>query len=181
MPFSQSDDESLRYPAGRYRSSKNISAEELSGWLDELEALPRSLRLAVADLSEEQLDTPYRPGGWTVRQVVHHLPDSHMNSYGRFRYALTENTPLIKPYDEAAWAELPDAKSAPIALSLGLLENLHARWVILLRSLDETQLGKTFRHPELGEMRLDTTIGLYAWHSRHHLAHITGLRDRAFL
>lgn len=129
-------------------------------------------------MCDGQLDTPYRPGGWTVRQVVHHLADSHLNSYQRFRLALTERSPLIKPYDETAWAELPDAKTAPIAVSLSLLDGLHARWIALLRSLDEDGFARTFRHPELGEKRLDWTLGLYAWHSRHHLAHIRNLRQR---
>lgn len=178
MPLSNAEDESLRYPAGRYRPPSQITSQDRAQWLTELESLPVKLRQAVGGLSEEQLDTPYRPGGWTVRQVVHHLPDSHMNSYGRFRLALTEDAPLIKPYNEATWAELTDAKSAPIDLSLGLLENLHARWIILLRSLNDAQFARTFHHPDLGEMRLDATLGLYAWHGRHHLAHIMNLRQR---
>ena len=133
---------------------------------------------AVAGLDDRQLDTPYRPGGWTVRQVVHHYADSHANSYVRFRLALTEDAPVIKPYDEQRWAELPDAKSAPISVSLTLLSALHQRWVLLLRSLDDQTFARTFIHPELGEMRLDKTLGLYAWHCHHHVAHITNLRAR---
>ncbi len=176
MPLPDTEDESLRYPTGRYQVPSQITAQDRAQWLAELESLPAKLRQAVDGLSEEQLDAPYRPGGWTVRQVAHHLPDSHMNSYGRFRLALTEDAPLIKPYNEAAWAELADAKSAPINVSLALLENLHARWVILLRSMNDAQFARTFRHPDMGEMRLDATLGLYAWHGQHHVAQIMNLR-----
>lgn len=178
MPQLNADDEALRFPVGRYKPQPQATPQDRAEWLNELESLPAKLRQAVEGLSNEQLDTSYRPGGWTVRQVVHHLPDSHMNSYMRFRFALTEDTPLIKPYDEATWAELTDAKSAPIGLSLGLLENLHARWTILLRSLSDAQFARSFRHPAMGDVRLDTALGLYAWHGRHHLAHITNLRQR---
>ncbi len=129
-------------------------------------------------LNETQLDMPYRRGGWTVRQVVHHLADSHMNAYVRFRLALTETTPTIKPYDEAAWAQLADANAAPIDVSLKLLESLHTRLTLLLRSMHDADFAKSFRHPELGEMRLDTNLALYSWHGRHHLAHINDLRQR---
>lgn len=175
MPVTHSD-EALRYPIGHYEPPAQITAADRTRWLKDLEALPNKLREAVEDLTNKQLDTAYRPGGWTVRQVVHHLPDSHMNSYGRFRLALTEDAPLIKPYDEAAWAELPDAKSAPIEMSLTLLEALHARWLILLRSLSDSQLARTFKHPQLGDVPLDRAIGLYAWHGRHHLEQIVNLR-----
>ncbi len=168
----------LRYPVGRYQPPSVIDAETRGRWLDELEQLPAKLTVAVSGLAEQQLDTPYRPGGWTVRQVVHHLPDSHLNSYCRFRLALTEENPTIRPYEEADWAELTDAKSAPVGLSLTLLEALHTRWLVLLRSLSEAQFGRTYIHPEMGEKRLDWTLGLYAWHSRHHLAHINGLKER---
>jgi DinB family protein len=168
----------VRYPVGRYQAPEVISAAQRSLWIRQIETLPTRLRETVSGWSDAQLDTPYRPGGWTVRQVVHHLPDSHLNSYTRFRLALTEDSPVIKPYDEAAWAELPDAKTASIAPSLALLEGLHARWTALLRSLDEAAFARTFRHPELGEIRLDWTLGLYDWHCRHHLGHITGLRTR---
>jgi uncharacterized damage-inducible protein DinB len=178
MPPSKSSDEVLRYPIGRYKPPPQITAADRARWLNELDALPNTLREAVEELTSQQLDTPYRPGGWTVRQVVHHLPDSHMNSYARFRFALTEEAPRIKPYNEASWAELPDAKSAPIEMSLTLLDALHARWLILLRSLSEDQFSRTFVHPELGEIALDRALGLYAWHGRHHLAQILNLRKQ---
>jgi hypothetical protein len=169
--------EDLRYPVGRYQPPDMISPEQRAEWIDEIEALPHKLKQTVSSLTERQLDMPYRPGGWTVRQVVHHLPDSHLNSYVRFRLALTENTPAIKPYDEAKWAELPDAKIGPIGPSLLILEGLHQRWMALLRTLDDDAFARTIRHPELGEIRLDWTLGLYAWHCRHHLAHITRLQN----
>jgi uncharacterized damage-inducible protein DinB len=171
-------EEQLRYPVGRYQPPAEIGKDQREAWLADVAALPRKLRAAVSDLSDEQLDTAYRPGGWTVRQVVHHLADSHLNSYQRFRLAVTEQSPLIKPYDEAARAELPDAKHAPVTHSLSLLDGLHARWTALLRSLDESAFARTFRHPELGEKRLDWTLGLYAWHCRHHVAQVCSLRER---
>ncbi len=171
-------EQSLRYPVGRYRAPSEIDASTRARWITELAALPDRIRDAVSGLSDSQLDTPYRPDGWTVRQVVHHLPDSHLNSYQRFRLALTEDNPLIKPYEEQLWAELSDAKNAPVEDSLLLLKGLHRRWVRLLESLDESQWSRTFRHPALGENRLDWTLGLYAWHSRHHTAHIVNLRLR---
>jgi uncharacterized damage-inducible protein DinB len=173
-----SSSQDLRYPIGQYEPPKPITAIHRAEWLSELEQLPANLKQAVAGLRDEQLDMPYRPGGWTVRQVVHHLPDSHLNSYQRFRLALTEEAPAIKTYDEAAWAELSDAKTAPIEVSLSLLTALHARWITLLRSLDESHLKRRVRHPEWGEITLDWMLGLYAWHSRHHVAHITTLRKR---
>jgi hypothetical protein len=176
MPNSDAPD--LKYPIGRYEPPPSISGQQRDAWIEEMANLPRNLSRAVSGLTDAQLDTPYRPGGWTVRQVVHHLPDSHLNSYSRFRLALTENTPLIKPYEEAAWAELSDAKTAPIPPSLALLDGLHARFVLLLRSLSDADFARTFRHPELGEKRLDWTLGLYAWHSLHHVAHIANLRRR---
>jgi hypothetical protein len=168
----------LKFPIGRYQPPGHIDETLRNEWIAELEALPEKLRKAVAGLSESQLDTPYRPGGWTVRQVVHHLPDSHTNSYIRFRLALTEDTPTIKPYEESKWAELSDARQSPIEPSLDLLNGLHRRFTALLRSLNSDEFAKTFRHPELGEIRLDWTLGLYAWHSRHHVAHINNLRVR---
>ncbi len=168
----------LRYPVGHYQAPEVISAPQRSLWIRQIEMLPSSLREIVSGWSDAQLDTPYRPAGWTVRQVVHHLPDSHLNSYTRFRLALTEDSPVIKPYDEAAWAELPDAKAAPIDSSLALLEGLHARWTALLRALGDAAFERTFQHPELGKIHLDWTLGLYDWHCRHHLAHITSLRAR---
>lgn len=168
----------LRYPVGRFTPPSSINVETRQGWIEELEHLPLNLESAIRGLSAAQLNAPYRPGGWTVRQVVHHLPDSHLNCYVRYRLALTEDRPTIKPYDEAAWAELPDAKHSPTAPSLALLRALHERWVMLLRSLNEDQWTRAFVHPERGEVKLDATVGLYAWHSRHHLAQITNLRKR---
>jgi len=136
------------------------------------------LRAAVAGLNEEQLNTPYRDGGWTVRQVIHHVPESHMNAYIRFKLALTENEPTIKPYDEAAWAETADVRDTPIEVSLTLLDNLHKRWVVLLKSMSDADFAKQFRHPELGVVPLEKNLALYAWHGNHHAAHITSLRER---
>jgi hypothetical protein len=135
------------------------------------------MRAAVQGLSDSQLDTPYRDGGWTVRQVVHHVPDSHMNSYVRFKLALTENEPTIRPYMENLWAELPEARTAPIELSLALLENQHKRWMLALRALSPDAWKRTFRHPEIGLVTLEKNLALYAWHGRHHVAHITTLRE----
>lgn len=174
-----SSDEELRYPVGRYQPPTHITAENRTEWLHEIATLPEKLRRAVLNLTDAQLNTAYRPGGWTIRQVVHHLADSHMNSYQRFRLALTENSPVVKTYDEAAWAELFDAKGAEIQPSPKLLEALHDRWVTLLSSLTDAQFARTFRHPEWGEVRLDWVLAHYAWHCRHHLAHITKLSDRA--
>lgn len=167
-------DTDLRYPVGTFQ----YDGPNRDAWIAEIAALPATMRAAVGGLSDAQLDTPYRDGGWTVRQVVHHVFDSHVNSYIRWRWALTEDTPLIKAYDEVRWAELPDAKSAPIDVSLRLLDALHERWVMLLRSLSEEQWARGFVHPENGDMSLDKTLGLYAWHGRHHVAHITALRQR---
>ncbi len=168
----------LRYPIGQPSLRDGLTDQERRKLIDEIAAAPGKLRLAVAGLSSEQLDTPYRPGGWTVRQVVHHLADSHLNSLVRFRLALTESEPTIKPYDQARWAELDDARTAPLDLSLALLEALHGRWALLLRSLGPADFDRTFRHPELGLMTLDKNLQLYAWHGRHHIAHITSLRAR---
>jgi hypothetical protein len=168
----------LRYPVGRFRFPDAISARDLESFIGHIAEAPARVRAAVAGLTDAQLDTPYRPGGWTVRQVAHHLPDSHMNSYVRFRLALTEDAPTIKPYDERGWAELADARTMPIEPSLALLESLHARWVPLLRSLSGADWKREFQHPELGPVRLEQNAALYAWHGRHHVAHITGLRNR---
>ena len=168
----------LRYPVGRFTFGKEPTSEEVGRLIDDIAAAPAQLRAAVEGLTEEQLNTPYRPGGWTVRQVVHHVPDSHLNSYVRFRLALTEQEPTIKPYNESQWAELTDARSAPIDLSLDLLEALHDRWVVLLRSLSPSDLKRKFIHPEIGDVTLDKNIALYSWHGRHHVAHITSLRER---
>lgn len=177
-PSDEIEIQHLKYPTGRYDPPPAIDVEQRATWIRQLEALPAALREAVADLTQEHLNTPYREGGWTVRQMVHHYPDSHMNAYVRFRLALTEDSPTIKPYAEAVWAELPDAKSSPISPSLSLLEALHERWVLLLRSLSEVDFNRTFRHPELGVMSLNRTLGLYAWHSGHHVAQIRNFRMR---
>jgi uncharacterized damage-inducible protein DinB len=136
------------------------------------------LRAAIAGLNEDQLNTPYREGGWTVRQVIHHVPESHMNAYIRFKLALTESEPTIKPYDETAWAETADVRDTPIEASLALLDNLHKRWVVLLKSMSDADFAKQFRHPELGVVPLEKNLALYAWHGKHHTAHITSLRER---
>lgn len=170
--------ESLRFPIGRFDSTLEVPHEARAPLIDSIAALPARLRAAVEDLTEEQLATPYREGGWTIRQLVHHLPDSHLNSYIRFRWALTEQDPAIKVYDQAAWAELPDARTAPIDLSLDLLDALHRRWIVLLRAMAPGDYGRTFRHPEIGQVSLALMLRLYEWHGRHHLAHITGLRER---
>lgn len=174
-PSSEPD---LRYPIGSFQPPTDATAANRTAWLREIEELPRILSEAVAGLNDEQLDTPYRPGGWTVRQVVHHLADSHLNSYQRYRLAVTEDSPLVNAFNEAAWAELADAKTLPVDVSLALLQSLHTRWVFLVRSLSEEQLTRTYKHPERGDMRLDATLGMYAWHGRHHVAHIRNLRDR---
>jgi uncharacterized damage-inducible protein DinB len=168
----------LRYPVGSFKMEPQVTPHHRSEWIEAIEALPRQLRLALRGLSPEQLDTPYRPEGWTVRQLVHHLADSHMNSYVRLKLALTEAEPTIKPYDPKQWADLPEAKTAPIELSLALLDALHDRWVLVLRSMEPTEFARTLRHPESGTMSLDVLLALYAWHGRHHVAHITSLRDR---
>jgi uncharacterized damage-inducible protein DinB len=167
----------LQYPIGRFSFPDSTTAEQRQAWIREIVRAPRELRAAVADLSLEQLDTPYRPGGWTVRQVVHHVPDSHMNAFIRLKLALTEDQPTIKPYDEARWAKLPDA-ALPVEPSLALLEALHVRWVQLLESMSERDYQRAFVHPESGAWRLDQYLAQYAWHGRHHVAHITSLRGR---
>jgi hypothetical protein len=166
------------YPIGKYERKDSLSPTEREAAIAQIAATPKHLRNAVSGLSQQQLDTPYRPGGWTVREVVHHVPDSHMNSYIRFKLALTEDEPTIKPYEEALWARLQDSCDTPVEVSLALLESLHSRWDILLRSLGPEDLSRRLRHPELGTMTLDNMLGLYAWHGRHHVAHITSLRRR---
>jgi uncharacterized damage-inducible protein DinB len=170
--------EDLRYPIGRFEARDGLTDEERRALIEDLARLPGELRDAVADLSADQLDTPYRPGGWTVRQLVHHLPDSHMNSYIRFKLAATEDEPLVRTYDEAAWAELPDARTGEIEVSLALLGALTRRWVDHLRALEPPQFLRVLRHPELGPISVEWNLQFYAWHGRHHLAHVTGLRAR---
>ena len=170
--------ESLRYPIGRYRSKPELTSEERRDAVDQLAELPEQLAEAIAGLSREQIDTPYRPDGWTIRQVVHHLPDSHMNAYVRFKLALTENEPTIRPYDEALWAMLADSRDTPLGVSLALLRALHERWVILLRPMVPGEFARRLNHPERGVETLDSKLFEYAWHGRHHVAHITSLRSR---
>ena len=168
----------LRYPIGKFEKPATVSAAERAALIRDIAEAPAKLKAAVAGLSEKQLDTPYRPGGWTVRQVAHHLPDSHMNAYVRHKLAVTEDEPTIKPYEEGRWAELVDGKSAPVAVSIQLLEALHDRWSAFLRSLKAEQFSRTFMHPESGRWTLDQSVGMYGWHGKHHVAHITSLRQR---
>ena len=167
----------LRYPIGKFNGQPPADDAERQRFLKDIEETPARLRAAVDHLSEKQIDTPYRDGGWTVRQVVHHVPDSHLNSYIRFKWALTEDEPTIKTYYEDRWAELADSKM-PVQVSLTLLDSLHQRWTNLLSSLNTDHWSKSLRHPELGLMTLDKLLALYAWHGKHHVAHITGLRKR---
>jgi len=170
--------EDLRYPIGTPKVQSRLDARLREQSIFELAEAPALLRRVVAGLTDAQLDTPYRDGGWTVRQVIHHVADSHMNSYVRFRLALTEDNPTIKPYNEAAWAQLPDASTLPVEVSLQLLDGIHRRLVDLLRGLPEEKFARTFQHPERGPMTLDANVALYAWHGRHHAAHVEALRKR---
>jgi uncharacterized damage-inducible protein DinB len=173
-------DESVRYPTGRFkRPTRVLEQSERRQMIDTIARTPSNLRAAVRGLSDDQLDTPYRQGGWTVRQVVHHIPDSHMNAFIRMKLALTEDVPTIKPYDEAAWAKLADAKETPVETSLTLLDALHERWLTLLRAMAPADFERTLNHPDWdAPMSLDTVLALYAWHGPHHTAHLTGLRTR---
>lgn len=166
-----------RYPIGKFQMPEEVTTARRRLAIDEIAAAPRNLRAAVAGLSDPQLDTPYREGGWTVRQVVHHVPDSHMNAFIRLRLALTEDKPTIRPYEEARWAELADAK-APIEVSQILLDCLHARWDINWRSMKPEQFARPLIHPDHGERNIDWLLFLYGWHGKHHTAHITELRKR---
>jgi hypothetical protein len=177
MVRSMTDLDDPRYPIGRFRPAAARVPGARSAHVETLRSLPAQLRAAVSGLNDSQLDTPYRDGGWTVRQLVHHVADSHANSYVRFKLALTEDWPTIKPYDEAAWANLADSK-LPIDGSLTLIEALHGRWVALLESLADEDFEKGYNHPAMGRQSLATGLELYAWHSRHHTAHITSLRAR---
>lgn len=168
----------LQYPIGKFQWAGTASDEDRRRAIAAIAAAPAQIRAAVTGLTPRQLDTPYRPEGWTIRQVVHHVPDSHMNAYVRFKLALTEEQPTIKPYEEALWANLSDTKATPIETSLVLLETLHERWVTLLRSMSAADFARTLLHPEMGVLTLDRTLALYAWHGAHHAAHITTLRDR---
>lgn len=169
----------LRFPIGDFAFDVAMTPERRQLFIQEIEALPGLVRQAVSGLSREQIDMPYRPDGWTIRQVIHHLPDSHMNSYIRMKLALTEENPTIRPYFEDRWGELVDGRAGPTEMSLVLLDALHVRWVMMLRRLSEEDLVRTFAHPEMGKtLSIDTNIALYAWHGNHHLAHITNLRER---
>lgn len=166
-----------RYPMGQF-AEETPTSEKRRAWIKVIEETPARARRAIEGLTPEQLDTPYREGGWTVRQVIHHLADSHINSFVRFKLALTEDEPTIKAYDEKRWAETVEATEAPLEVSLDLLESLHKRWVFLLESLTTNELQRKFNHPERGPITLDTNLQLYAWHGRHHVAHIEALRER---
>ena len=168
----------LRYPIGKLERKSSLSSDERRAAIDAIAATPARLRTAVRDLTDSQLDTPYRPGGWTVRQLVHHVADSHMNAYTRFRLALTEDNPTIKPYDEAAWAELPDMRAMPVEVSLDLLDRLHERMVFMLRATPAAAFSRPLTHPENGPMTIDALLCTYAWHGPHHTAHVSALRER---
>jgi len=166
-----------RYPIGPYAPPTEFTPETIAAAIAEIGALPERLREALAGLDDDGLDTPYRDGGWTVRQVVHHLPDSHLNAYLRHKLTITEDSPTIRAYDEKAWAETIDARSGPISPSLELLDGLHPRWTAMLRALPHAAFARTFFHPEANvTMRLDWSVGMYAWHGRHHVGHILALR-----
>jgi len=166
-----------RYPIGKFTPIQALAPGDRHARIEEIAAAPSLFRRAVAGLTDAQLDTPYRAGGWTVRQVAHHLPDSHMNAYMRFKWGLTEDTPAIKTYEEKDWAQTPETR-APIAFSLDLLTSLHERWITLLRAMPPADFARTIKHPDLGLISLDTLVALYSWHGRHHTAHVTSLRDR---
>ena len=168
----------LRFPIGKFQMQSIVNDEQRLQCIQDIADTPKHLRTAVLGLSEQQLDTPYRPEGWTVRQVVHHVPDSHLNAYVRFKLTMTEAEPGIKTYEESLWAQLPDARTAPIEMSLTLLESLHQRWVLFLKTLTQSDLQKQFNHPDHGLMKLEFLLRLYSWHGKHHVAHITSLRER---
>jgi len=174
--------EDLRYPLGKFEwvppENEQQMGKRREHYIDVVAKLPENFATALKGLSPEQLDTPYRPGGWTVRQLAHHVPDSHANAYVRFKLALTEYEPTIKPYKEDMWAKLADTARTPIEVSLQMLTAIHTRWVTLLRAMDSSDYARTLRHPEMGVLDLNRMLGLYAWHSAHHTAHITGLRKR---
>ena len=168
----------LRYPIGEYVAKASLTPAERADAIAQIADAPKRLREALSGLTGAQLDTPYRPGGWTLRQLAHHLPDSHMNSYVRLKLALTENEPTIKPYEEGLWADLADSRQTPVEVSLALLDSLHLRWCTLLRALQPPEFARRLRHPAIGLMTVDNLVHLYAWHGRHHVAHVTALRER---
>lgn len=168
----------LRYPVGRLSYDPDVTPDKRRQWIRQIAEAPAALRAALAGLSQSQFDTPYRPGGWSVRQLAHHVADSHMNAYIRFKLALTEHEPTIKPYDQQAWSTLADTARTPVEVSLSLLDALHRRWSVLLESMAETDFARRLIHPDNGPMTLDQVLQLYAWHGRHHVAHVTELRRR---
>ena len=168
----------VRYPIGKFQWEEGLTEEKRRQYVDDIAELPGKVRAAVAGLSEQQLDTPYREGGWTVRQVIHHLADSHLNAFVRFKLALTEDVPTVKTYQQQLWAELVDARTAPVEPSLAMLEGLHQRWVIMLRQMSAADFARQFQHPEHGVMKLERLLAMYAWHGRHHVAHLTSVRER---
>ena len=178
MPTSSPAEPDLRYPIGKANRKSALTADERRAAIDAIASAPAALRQAVSGLSDAQLDTPYRPGGWTVRQLVHHVADSHLHAYTRVRFALTEENPTIKKYAEAHWAELEDARTMPVDSSLTLLDALHGRLVTLLRGLPDDAFQRAVHHPENGAMTIDSLLSVYSWHGRHHAAHVTALRDR---
>ena len=167
----------LRYPVGKFVPVASLAADQRAACIEQIAAAPNEFRRAVTGLTDAQLDTPYREGGWTVRQVAHHLPDSHINAYVRFKLGITEREPAIKTYEEKEWAKTPEVR-APVGMSLDLLTALHQRWVTLLRAMSPADFSRTISHPEWGKPSLDTMLALYAWHGRHHTAHVTSLRER---
>jgi hypothetical protein len=168
----------LSYPIGKFDFQQTVAPESIPSLIQDIADAPALYHSVVHGLNDAQLDTPYRPGGWTVRQTVHHVADSHMNSFIRCRLALTETEPTISPYDQDLWADLPDMRTVPVEVSLQLIEALHDRWVVVLRGITLADFQRTFRHPERGIVRLDTNLALYAWYGKHHAAHITALRQR---
>lgn len=168
-----------RYPIGKFQFAGSTNEAQRAELINQIAHAPTALGAAVRGLSSEQIETPYREGGWTVRQVVHHVPESHMNAYIRFKLALTEEEPTVKPYMEDRWAKTPEVPDTPLEVSLALLYSLHDRWVRLLRGLQPNEWKRTFRHPELGTVSLEKNLALYAWHGQHHTAHITELRKRS--
>jgi len=168
----------LQYPIGKFSFAGPLTAEQRKQCIEDIAATPKNLRAAIGGLTPEQIETPYRDGGWTIRQVLHHVPESHMNAYLRFKWALTEDAPAIKAYKENEWAKTPDVSKTPVETSLALLDALHERWVNLLRSLSPADFDRTLNHPENGVMTLDKLLALYSWHGKHHAAHITSLKKR---
>ena len=170
--------EDIRYPIGKWVRKATVDADDCAAMIQQIAAAPAEIAAAVNGLNDGQLDTPYRDGGWSPRQIVHHIADSHMNAYTRFKLGITEDNPTIKPYDEQLWSETVDAKTAPVDVSLPIIDGVHRRWVQFLRSLDGKALARTIQHPVNGPMTLTDLLQLYSWHGKHHTAHITGLRQR---